>query len=82
VGVTGEQSQLKNLTQQLSVSFSKAPGASGKINVDYLMNHGSAFMLINPDGKLQSFLTPPHTPMQIIKSIISSQVFYNQTQQL
>jgi len=78
MGVTGKQNQLKKLAQQLSVSFSKAPVLNKKTNKDYLMNHSSAFMLINPEGKLQSFLTAPHTPMQIIKSIMSSQVFYNE----
>lgn len=78
IGVTGELNQLKNIAQQLSVSFMKAPGSSGNIdNDDYLMDHGTSFMLINPQGKLQSFLTAPHDPVQIIDSIKHSQDYYN-----
>jgi protein SCO1 len=79
VGVTGEQNQLKKLTQQLSVSFAKAPGSSGVMDENYLMDHSTSFMLINPDGKLQSFLTAPHLPMQLVDSIKKSQDFYNKT---
>ena len=71
--------QLKKMAQQLSVGFAKAPGLSGKIDENYLMDHSSSFMLINPDGKLQSFLTAPHLPMKIIESIKHSQDFYKKT---
>jgi protein SCO1/2 len=81
IGVTGEIDQLKNITRQLSVSFAKAPGSSGNINSDdYLMDHSSSFILINPQGKLQSYLTPPHMPMKIIDSIIRSQAYYRQNE--
>ena len=77
LGVSGDLNQLKIITQQLSVTFAKAPGSNGKIEEDdYLMDHSSSFMLINPDGKLQAFLTAPHTPMKIIDSIIRSQEHY------
>lgn len=77
IGITGEQDQLRNLTRQLSVSFAKAPGSSGKIDENYLMDHSSSFMLINPDGKLQAFLTAPHIASQIVDDIKHSQDFYN-----
>lgn len=70
---------LDKLAENLSIYYRKVPGMSGDINNDdYLMEHSAAFMLINPDGQLQSYLTAPHTPMQIINSIIKSKVFYEQ----
>ena len=77
LGVTGSIEQLKIMTQQLSVSFAKAPGAEGKMDKEnYLMDHSSSFLLINPEGKLQSFLTAPHHTESIVASIKSSQKFY------
>jgi protein SCO1/2 len=70
---------LDKLADNLSIYYRKVPGMSGDIkNDDYLMEHSAAFLLINPDGQLQSYLTAPHTPMQIINSIIKSKVFYEQ----
>jgi len=76
-GLTGALSEVEQLSQQLNAVFRKAPGLSGEItDKDYLMDHSSALMLINPDGNLQSILTAPHTPANIIESIIKSQTYY------
>lgn len=82
IGVSGELAQLKNITRQLSVSFAKAPGSNGSMDGDdYLMDHSSSFLLINPQGKLQSFLTAPHQAEKIIDSIMRSQKFYKESEQ-
>jgi len=81
IGLTGTLEELKNITSQLSVSFAKAAGASGDITQDdYLMDHSSSFMLINPQGKLQSFITAPHTATNIIYAVQNSQIYYQKTQ--
>ena len=77
VGATGKVEELQKLASNLSVYYKKAAGSSGDIEADdYLMDHSSSFMLINPEGKLQAFLTAPHTPKQIIDSIYQTQIFY------
>jgi len=77
IGLTGEVAEIKQLSAQLNAVFRKAPGLSGNItDKDYLMDHSSALMLMNPDGNLQSILTAPHTPANIIESIIKSQAYY------
>jgi len=77
IGLTGEVGEIKQLSAQLNAVFRKAPGLSGNItDKDYLMDHSSALMLMNPDGNLQSILTAPHTPANIIESIIKSQAYY------
>lgn len=79
IGITGNKEDLQSVTRQMSVVYAKAPGADGSISNDsYLMDHSSSLILVNPDAKVQSFLTAPHTPMQIIDSIVRSQVFYKQ----
>jgi len=76
-GLTGTLDEVTRLGRQLNVVFRKSAGADGQITADnYLMDHSSALMLINPDGNLQSVLTAPHTPGVLIESIIKSQAYY------
>ncbi len=78
VGLTGTEAQVQALSIQLNAVYRKAPGSSGKMTEDdYLMDHSSALMLLNPDGNLQSILTAPHLPGIIIESIIQSQAYYD-----
>ena len=82
IGLTGELKEIKQLTAQLNAVFRKAPGLSGEItDKDYLMDHSSALMLMNPHGNLQSILTAPHTPANLIESIIKSQAYFQQINQ-
>jgi len=77
IGLGGTLAEVEQFSQQLSAVFRKAPGLSGEItDTDYLMDHSSALMLINPDGNLQSILTAPHTPANVIESIIKSQAYF------
>jgi protein SCO1/2 len=66
--VTGTPEMIKALTLQMSVVFMKAPGASGE-DEDYLVDHSSSIMLLNPKGRLQAFLGAPHTPQSILDSL-------------
>lgn len=77
IGVTGEQNQLKKLALGLSVFYQKSAGMSGDENAsDYLMDHSAALMLVNPEGNLQAFLTPPHDAKKIAESIVKTKEFY------
>lgn len=78
-GVTGKQDLIKALTLQMSVVFMKIPAAGQADEIsenDYLVDHSSALLLLNPEGKLTAFLNAPHDPGTILKDIqkvISSQ---------
>ncbi|MCW8957319.1 MAG: SCO family protein [Gammaproteobacteria bacterium] len=79
IGISGDKKNLASITKQMSVVYAKAPGADGTISNDnYLMDHSSSLILLNPEGHVQSILSAPHTPMQIIDSIIRTQVYYNE----
>lgn len=79
IGITGDKKNLASITKQMSVVYAKAPGADGTISDEnYLMDHSSSLILLNPEGQVQSILSAPHTPMQIIDSIIRTQVYYNE----
>ena len=78
IGITGDASNLASITKQMSVVYAKAPGLDGKLTEEsYLMDHSSSLILLNPEGHVQSILSAPHTPMQIIDSIIRTQVYYD-----
>ena len=80
IGVTGELKNLEALASNLSVFFKKSAGASGDINADdYLMDHSASLILVNPEGSVTSYLSAPHSPMNIIDSIVRSQEYYKQT---
>ncbi len=70
LGVTGEKMELDKFVKHMALFYAKAPGTSGDLNKDdYLIDHSSSLLLINPDGKLQAYLTAPHEVENIINSI-------------
>lgn len=77
IGLTGDPAQIEKLTRNINAVYRKAPGLNGEItDDDYLMDHSSALMLINPDGNLQSILTAPHSIRGVIDSLLKSQSYY------
>ncbi len=65
IGVTGDSALIKALTLQLSVVYLQMPAEAGSDN--YLVDHSSALLLLNPEGKLVAFMNPPHDPKTILK---------------
>jgi protein SCO1/2 len=66
-GVTGDEKMIQALTLQMSVVYMKVP-SEGSDN-DYLVDHSSAIMLLNPEGKLAAFLQPPHSAKSLLDSL-------------
>ncbi len=75
VGVTGEDRMIQALALQMSVVYMKMPGESGNEG-DYLIDHSSAVLLINPEGQLAAFLKSPHTPGSINDSVAAVKAVY------
>ena len=67
IGVTGDDSLIKALTLQMSVVYMKMAASDASSESDYLVDHSSALLLLNPDGKLVAFMNPPHEPKIILK---------------
>ena len=65
-GVTGDEALIKALTLQMSVVYVQTPGSNSE---DYLVDHSSAILLLNQEGRLKAFINPPHTPKSIIDSV-------------
>ncbi len=55
VGVTGAQEQLQLLYTGLGIQHIRIPGAKGEYSVD----HSAALLLVDPDGRLAGYFTPP-----------------------
>lgn len=68
IGVTGKVDLIKALTLQMSVVYMVSPGASENTN-DYIVDHSSSILVINPEGKLHAFLGPPHSVTSIVERV-------------
>ena len=71
IGVTGDKDLIKALTLQMSVVYMKMPAEpkpeTGTSDSAYLVDHSSAVLLLNPEGKLVAFFNAPHDPKTILK---------------
>jgi protein SCO1/2 len=67
IGVTGNKDLIKALALQMSVVFMATPVKNNPATSDYIVDHSSALLLLNPEGKLAAFLNPPHDPKTILK---------------
>jgi protein SCO1/2 len=68
-GVTGDPSLIQALALQMSVVYMKMPAAAGSDTEGYLVDHSSSLLLLNPEGRLQAFLNPPHEPTIILRDV-------------
>lgn len=67
IGVTGEEKLLEAMARQMSVvAQAQAPAEPGG---EYLVDHSSNLMLIDPDVRLVAMLKPPHSIETINRAI-------------
>ncbi|MCP1673730.1 protein SCO1/2 [Natronocella acetinitrilica] len=62
VGVTGALSDIDVLARDLGIVHMRHDEEDDE---DYMVDHGSAVLLINPDGRLQALFQAPHRARQI-----------------
>ena len=67
IGVTGDKGSIKALTLQMSVVYMKMPVEDNSDADDYVIDHSSAILLLNPDGKLVATFKTPHDANNILK---------------
>ena len=68
-GTTGEREQLDTLTSALGIYYQIHDPEPGEDY--YLVDHSSALVLINPQGRLQAVLTPPFSPAQLTEDFLA-----------
>lgn len=71
IGVTGDKDLIKALALQMSVVYMIMPVddnlKAASDSSSYLVDHSSALLLLNPEGKLVAFFNSPHEPKTILK---------------
>ena len=55
-GVTGTRESLDRLCESLGIAYVKIPGAT---DADYTVDHSAALVLIDPQGRVAGYFTPP-----------------------
>ena len=65
IGVTGEPDALEPLTRALGIYSAKAEGGSER---DYLIDHTTSVMLIDPQRRLHAIFGTPHDPSAIAEA--------------
>ncbi len=65
--MTGPDTELRKLTAQLSIAYEIEPHEAG--DDQYAVDHSSALILIDPDGRLFGVMTTPHRPAEILTDL-------------
>lgn len=73
-GVTGSPAELKIFADQVSAIYSVPEDRS---DPNYLVDHSSAVVLINPDAAVQAIFTPPQTAEAMAKDFRLLVTHYN-----
>lgn len=66
LGATGSESQIGQLTQELSVMFTKILPANSE---QYSIDHSGTIVIINPQGQFSGVFTLPHDPNKIAQDV-------------
>lgn len=67
IAVTGNESQLQQLTTQLGVAHFKVDPESNPKN--YIVNHTGSLMLFNPQGQYAGIFSPPHQVISLVTDL-------------
>lgn len=65
IGVTGDPAVIARLADSVGAVYARAPGSSGS---NYLIDHSTAVLLINPNGALQGVFAAPHVAKDMVQA--------------
>lgn len=57
VGATAKEPELGRFTQLMGIAYNKVPGSTPQ---NYTMDHTAALVLVDPQGRITAYFTPPH----------------------
>jgi len=66
IGARAEMPQIEALEKEFHLVAVKMQ-ADGQGKNHYMINHSAEILVINPDGKLQAFMSYPHKPEQMVQ---------------
>lgn len=67
VGVTGDATAIARLADSVGAVYAKVPGSSTD---NYLVDHSSAVVLVNPRGELQAVFAAPHVAKDMVQGYL------------
>lgn len=67
VGVTGKQADINRLTRQLGILHVRVESDD---DGNYLVDHTSSILLVNPNGELRALFAVPHTATEITENFL------------
>lgn len=68
IGVTGDGAELARLAESLGVVYAKVPGTAPD---QYFMDHSSAVLLINPEGRFRGVFAAPHAAQKMVDGYLA-----------
>lgn len=74
IGVTGSEEELARLARDLGSLYRVHEPEAGQGN--YLVDHTSAVLLLNPEGQLQAVFSAPHNPETMVRDFQAIRDFY------
>ncbi|NOY67223.1 MAG: SCO family protein [Gammaproteobacteria bacterium] len=70
IGITGNNKDIYSFSRQMGIIFQRmAPGKPSEPD-DYLVDHSSAILMLNPKGQLQAVFSAPHEANKILKDYL------------
>jgi protein SCO1 len=67
IGVTGAPAEIARLAESVGAVYAKVPGSSER---NYLIDHSTAVLLVNPQGKLQGVFAAPHVAKNMVQGFL------------
>ena len=67
IGVTGKQTEINRLTQQLGILHMRVESDDDQ---NYLVDHSSSILLFNPNGELRALFSVPHKAKDIAEDVL------------
>ena len=67
IGVTGKQTEINRLTQQLGIMHMRVESDNDQ---NYLVDHTSSILLFNPNGELRALFSVPHIAENIADDVL------------
>lgn len=64
IGVTGDAAVIARLAESVGATYEKHADSSGS---NYLVDHSTAVLLINPQGRLQGIFAAPHVAADMVE---------------
>lgn len=67
-GLTGKRAQLESLAAAMGIAHSRTESdESGAYNID----HGTAYVLVDPQQRIRAYMTPPHETETVAKTVVA-----------